>query len=454
MVSPFLLEYECQETRKIKLFCGKCAYINITKILIFIPRPSWWRVKVCLIHTYRLEQPHVFYCIISPKENVMSGPNRRDFMKSGAAIGAGIAAGGVTAREAFPAGNDPGKVQYRELGKTGFKASIVGFGAMNTRDAELIDAAIDAGVNYIDTAHGYMRGVNEEVIGKVMAAKRDKVFLTTKVSRRDPDHIPEMIETSLKRLRTDHVDLLLLHGPSQREQILNEDFMRMFEDARKRGQTRFIGFSTHRNHAESLDLAVESKFWEAVTVGYNHLSPPEVTDSLIKARKAGIGIIAMKTQVKGKGYSGTDIDTDTITSQQAALKWVLNNQYVDTTIPGMTSFEQLQEDLAVMDMKFTRDDNSLLRKSGEVLKGIYCRGVAGCTGCRGECPKGVDICEINRCLGYVYGYGDRALAYENYADLPTRDHIETCDGCEACAVKCVNGINLTENIRAARRLFA
>ena len=384
----------------------------------------------------------------------MSGSNRRNFMKSSAAIGAGIAAGGLPVRDGFSEGNSPVKPQYRALGSTGFKASIVGFGAMNTRDAELIEAAIDAGINYIDTAHGYMQGVNEEIIGKVMAAKRDKVFLTTKVSRRNPDNIPEMIETSLKRLKTDHVDLLLLHGPRERDQILNDDFMRMFDDARTKGHTRFVGFSTHSNHAECLDLAVESKFWEAVTVGYNYQSPPEVTESLIKARKAGIGIIAMKTQVKGKGYSGTDIPMDTISSQQAALKWVLNNQYVDTAIPGMTSFEQLAEDLAVMEMKFSFDDDSMLRKSGENLRGIYCRGVAGCTGCMGECPRGVDVSQINRCLGYVYGYRDKELAYENYRDLPLKDHVDVCADCDTCAVKCVHGIDLTESIRAARRLFA
>lgn len=384
----------------------------------------------------------------------MNGTNRRNFMKNTAALGAGIAAGGLPAQEVFSAGDNAGAMQYRKLGSTGVNASIVGFGAMNTRDTELVHAAIDAGINYIDTAHGYMNGVNEEIIGKVMASKRDKVFLTTKVSRRHPEQIPEMIETSLKRLRTDHVDLLLLHGPSRRDQILSEDLMNIFEKARQKGQTRFVGFSTHRNHAESLDLAVESKFWEVVTVGYNYTSPSEVTESLIKARKAGIGIVAMKTQAKGRGYSGTDIEMDTISSQQAALKWVLNNRYVDTTIPGMTSFEQLAEDIAVMGMKFSYQDDNLLRRSGEHLHGRYCRGVAGCTGCMGECPYGVDVSQINRCLGYYYGYGDTDLAYENYADLSVRDIVDRCADCGTCAVKCAYGINLTETVRSARRLFA
>ena len=79
-----------------------------------------------------------------------------------------------------------------------------------------------------------------------------------------------MIETSLKRLQTDHVDLLLLHICDKREQVLRPDLIKIFGDAREKGYTRFVGVSTHANQAEVLNAAVEGNFWQAALVGYSY----------------------------------------------------------------------------------------------------------------------------------------------------------------------------------------
>jgi len=382
----------------------------------------------------------------------MKCSNRREFIKSGAATGAGIAAVGLFSQDTVSQEvSKNNQLRYRKLGSTGYDVTEIGFGAMNMRDAELVEAAIDAGINYIDTAHSYMSGANEEVVGKVMKTKRNKVFLVTKIKWSSPGNMPKMIETSLKHLQTDYVDLLLLHVTSNRKDILREDLMKIFDNARKNGQTRFIGVSTHSNQAEVLNAAVDSKFWEAVLTGYSFSSPPEVTKAIERARKAGLAIIAMKSLKRGGNMKK---DMGNITSKQAALKWVLQNPNVDTIIPGMTSFEHLDEDVAVMGMKLTMNDRRNLRRYSEALKGYYCYGVTGCTGCKDKCPKGVEICEINRCLGYAYGYGDIELARENYQYLPSSNHMEICADCDECLVECVNGLNLTENIRRARELFA
>ena len=160
----------------------------------------------------------------------------------------------------------------------------------------------------------------------------------------------------------------------------------------------------------------------------------------------------MKTQLKGKGYHGHTMGD--ITINQAALKWVLQNPYVDTTIPGMTSFDQLKEDLTVMGLRLSFYENRRLQRYGELMLGDYCRGVAGCTGCSGQCPKGVEICALNRCIGYAYGYGDMELAKENYDRLPASSRVDVCGDCDECAVKCVNGLDLNRTISRARELFA
>jgi len=399
----------------------------------------------------------------------MGTQDRREFLKKAAVGGitaaAGLSAAGFHPRRTF---GSPSKgfhrVAYRELGSTGWKVSEIGFGAMNMRDPDLVRAAIDYGINYIDTAHSYMNGENERIVGQVMKTERNRVFLTTKIKWDrygvNIKDMPGMIETSLKRLQTDHVDLLLLHITDKREQVLRGDLMKIFDDAREKGQTRFVGVSTHANQAEVLDAAVESKFWEAVLVGYSYVTPGNVRKAIERTRKAGLAIIGMKNLLKLTARPRPPItevpkyDISGITPQQALIKWVLDDPYVDTTIPGITTFEQLADDVAVMGMPMSFGERRKLYHYSRDVRGTFCEYVHGCTGCLGQCPKGVEPGDINRCLGYAYGYGDMDLARENYEALPEGSKVDVCADCEECVVKCIHGIDLTESIRLAKELFA
>jgi uncharacterized protein len=416
--------------RGIKIANTKSLYITVFKIII-----RFWKKITFENNSGRY---------------IMKKVSRRSFIKTGSVVGSVMTAGGMKPRSIYAA-EDGANIRYRDLGSTGFRVGEVGFGAMNMRDPELVHAAIDSGINYIDTAYKYMNGENERVVGQVMRTKRDKVFLTTKLPETDIKDFPKMIETSLKRLNTDHVDLLLAHGLHEVEWLENEDLIKPLVDAKRKGQARFIGYSTHQFPADYLDATLRSEVWEAVLMSYNYLSPPEVTGHIKKAREAGKAIIAMKTQMQGDG--NPDASSDSVSSHQAALKWVLDNPYVDVAIPGMTSFEHLTEDLAVMKMKLSSTDSRELHRFAGDLKGTYCSGVLGCTGCADKCPNGVNVSEINRCLGYAYGYGDTRLAYENYYDLASSSRIEKCSDCDDCAVTCVNGLNLTENVRHAEKMF-
>lgn len=389
----------------------------------------------------------------------MKRANRREFLKQSAAAGmaasAGIASAGLFPRRIFAQEKKKDtQLVYRQLGSTGYKVTEVGFGVMNTRDPELIQAGLDAGINYFDTANGYMKGVNEEVLGGVLKNIRAKVYVSTKVhcGRSDAKGIRQMMETSLKRLQMDYVDIMFMHMPDNGSEIMVKERMNVFEQAKKDGLCKFIGVSTHVNQADTINTAVDSKFWEALTVGYNFQAAPEVTAAMERARKAGLSIIAMKTQAKGKGYA--DHKMGDISIQQAALKWVLQHKFVDTTIPGVTNFEQLAENVAVMGMKMSFFDRLDLHRHAENLQGAYCRGVAGCTGCQNQCPFGVQICELNRCLGYAHGYGDLRLARENYDQLPASSRVDRCGDCTECQVRCVNGLNLNDTVRRAKELFA
>lgn len=394
----------------------------------------------------------------------MISSNRRDFLKKTALGGAaGLAAAGLGPGRAYSA-EGPGfrRIRYRRFGSSDDMVSELGFGTMNMRDAELVHAAIDSGINYIDTANVYMNGVNEEIVGSVMKTKRDKVFLVTKVGlNKNFTDIPREIETSLRRLKTDRVDLLLLHKTDTRDEILDNDVMKYFDDARRKGQTRFVGISTHNFESEPFDAVIESKFWEAILTGYNPFTPPTVRESIRKTRKAGIAVIAMKNLISmvwppSDRKPLEDIRKDKsvkTTPQQALIKWVLDDEFIDTTIPGMTSFEHLNDNLAVMGMKLTEEDRGIIRRFCADVDKRYCSGVAGCTGCADSCPNGVRVCEINRCLGYAYGYRDMELALENYRNLPSDQKLDACADCGECTVKCVRGLDIARNITMARELF-
>ncbi|MFC1509904.1 aldo/keto reductase, partial [Candidatus Omnitrophota bacterium] len=329
---------------------------------------------------------------------------------------------------------------------------------LHTQDTAILHAAIDSGINYFDTAHGYQNGACEETLGKVMKTRRNEIFLVTKVSTGTIDTMRQKIETSLKRLQTDCVDLLLVHGPGKKGQILNEDIIKLYDDMRRSGKTRFVGFSTH-NQVGGLEAAVESKFWQAVSLPYNYFSPPEVSQAIEKARQAGIAITAMKAliTVKRPRKPFPDIregKTKQVTNQQALLRWVLNDNNVDTVIPGIASFEQLADDTAVMGTKLSMDDREIIRRYTESVRRLYCRGIAGCDGCSEQCPYGVNIQELNRCVNYAYGYGDTRLARDNHAHLPKSSQVSRCDSCDECTVTCVNGLDLSKTVRRARELFA
>ena len=143
-----------------------------------------------------------------------------------------------------------------------------------------------------------------------------------------------------------------------------------------------------------------------------------------------------------------------MTTKQTLIKWVLEDENVDVTILGMTAFEHLDEDIAVMGMDFTADERHMLGRYAEAISPVVCRGVSGCTGCKNKCPYGVSILDLNRCVAYADSYHSLDTARENYHSLPISSRIEACDSCETCSVQCANGLNLDRIVQRARELFA
>jgi uncharacterized protein len=381
------------------------------------------------------------------------GMNRRTFIKAGVAgtatalIAPPVLADTLQRMAGAEASPFP-KPVYRTLGRTGLKITVVSFGAMLTPEPEVIRVAIEQGVNYIDTARKYMGGKNEETVGQAVKGMRDKVYLATKTQpeSKTKAEIIRDVETSLKALGTDHIDVIQLHNLTGRERIFIAETREALTLLKKQGKVRFCGVTTHKNEAEVLNALADDpdRFFDTCLVKYNFKSGKEVSAAIDRAAAAGIGIIAMKTLAGGYDMAGPG----KMSPNQAALKWALQNPKVTAAIPGMRDMAQLREDIAVMGMPFGYADLRRLDRYAEAIAPFYCNF---CGSCEAGCPRGVEISTVNRALMYAEGgYRDLPLARATYAELPPRATAAACVDCAACAARCVSGLDIAAKMDRAR----
>ena len=228
-----------------------------------------------------------------------SGMNRRAFLSGLGFQGAAAAAAlGGCKRDADarpPEVIDPGTIdmKYRVLGRTGLKVSEVGFGAFPIDNPSVLDHAIDVGINYVDTAPDYKDGRSETVIGKAMARRRGDVVLATKWHpgpRTRKDTMLRSLEKSLKRLRTDHVDIVQVHSVADVARIENPELHEAFRLAKERGMARFLGVTSHSpTLMRVMDRAIELGTFDVLLCKYNFLDYPRQPELFRRAKAAGVG---------------------------------------------------------------------------------------------------------------------------------------------------------------------
>lgn len=383
--------------------------------------------------------------------------SRRGFLKTGIA-GAGIVA--VTPSVLTAASTkQENNIIYRTLGKTGLKVPVISFGVMRSDNPGLITAALDKGITFYDTAHGYQGGNNETMLGNVFKnVKRDSFLIATKVksvTERDgrpndqtsPEKFLEMFKLSLSRLQMDYVDILYVHDVSNPELLEYKPLINEVIKLKKEGKARFIGFTTHRNEPQVINAA-NPDIWDVILTQYNYRLAfiDELKAAVKKAASAGIGIVAMKT-VSGGGW--LDRERTKPMNTTAAIKWVLSNPDIHTTIPGMTSFDQLEANAKILsDLSLTAtEQNDLLASLDE--PGLIC---AGCRECIPSCPKNLPIPDLMRAFMYTYGYAAPSMAKDLLADLGINGN--PCADCDTCTVKCSRNFAVREKITDVTRLAA
>ena len=383
--------------------------------------------------------------------------SRRNFLAAGLALpAAGLASAtssptpsALAPQQAAPAS---GKVTYRVLGKTGMKVSTVGYGCMITSDPTVITRAVDMGINYFDTSRNYQSGQNERMVGGALGARRKDIFLSTKCDEKTGAGILAEIDTSLKELRTDHVDVWLLHGKDTAD-LITDDLVEAQRKAKQAGKVRFIGMSTHALPTV-VDRVIEAKL-EIVQAQYNFTSAPEWGPALEKLQKAGIGVVAMKVMAKARGgRRGEAAPPQPVRPANfapTALKWAIKNPIIATTVPSMTDIDQLEQNFAVMAQPFTAADQKVLTARLEEITPYFCRM---CGTCAGQCPKGLPVADMVRFVMYADGYGQYPLGRENFLRMSAEQQAVRCGECSNCAVKCPHGVTVSERMMRAQELFA
>ncbi len=397
--------------------------------------------------------------------------DRRDFLRLGTAATVGFGSFEAAA-QAGPRAT-PHIRRHVVLGRTGLEVSDISFGSASSYDPDLVRHALERGVTYFDTAESYRFGWAEEAIGKSLAGVRHEVVLSSKTKAGASDTQADMMEAlegSLRRLRTDYLDIYFNHAVNDVRRMQNPEWWAFTERAKEQGKIRFRGMSGHGSHlAECLDYAVEQDLVDVVLVAYSFGQDPDFYDrlrhtfhfvalqpelprALDRAKAKNVGVIAMKTLMGARLNDMRPYEREGGTFAQAAFRWVLSSPRVDALLISMTSVEKIDEYVAASgEAEIRSDDLQLLDRYAYLQGAQYCR--PGCNFCAGACPVGVEIAEVLRTRMYDVDYRDPALAREDYARLGAG--ASACLTCadQPCLSACPYGIPIPEFTRdAASRL--
>jgi len=427
------------------------------------------------------DRPDTLRAAAHRPETLGLGVRRREVLKAGAAATLGLAAplhlrAQTSSGNESASGNDSARVQrYRELGKTGLKISDISFGSSRLSSGpDVVRYAVDLGINYFDTAETYRGGSSEEVLGQALEGIRDQVILTSKV-KCETDSTPEQLmgalEGSLRRLRTDRVEIYFNHAVNDVDRLRNPAWGEFVEKAKQQGKIRFTGISGHGGRlSDCIEYALESSLVDVMLLAYNFgqdpafyerftrsfdfvAIQPKLPELIARAKRAGVGVVAMKTLMGAKLNEMRPYETENGTFAQAAFRWVLSNDDVDALIVSITEKEQIREYLAASGASGVRgEDVSLLESYLALHSTSHCR--QGCDSCHPACPEGVSIADALRSRMYAVDYGDPELGRAEYAWAG--QPAAACSGCshQACSGACPFGLRVSELVRDAHRRLA
>lgn len=367
-------------------------------------------------------------------------------------------------------------MQYRKFGKMDWEGSVLGFGAMrlptldsNPKNVDvkesirMIRSAVDAGVNYVDTAYPYHGGQSEIVVGQALQdGYRPKVKLATKSPLwfvKKSEDFDKFLNEQLKKLQTDHIDCYLFHGLDKQkwDLILQLNLLDRAEAAIRDGRIGHIGFSFHDEYETFPQIIDGYPNWDFCQIQYNYMNTEYQAGmlGLHYAASRGLAVIVMEPLLGGKlanppgeigelfrqaGKKRTPADW--------ALQWVWDHPQVSMVLSGMSKFEQLQENLNSADHSginsLDPDDLDFIR---QVRREFESRAVISCTKCGYclPCLNGVNIPKNFEIYNDSIMYEDLPTARMVYSMFMSEDEqAGQCLECGVCETACPQGIAIGE----------
>ncbi len=401
---------------------------------------------------------------------------RREFLRRSALAGLGV--GLLPLTGAAPSvGQAAAQVRrYVSLGRTGIKMSDISFGGsrLDAGEEDVVLHALERGINYFDTAESYRGGDSETTIGNVVSGRRDKVYLTSKVvtgSTERRESMMRVLEGSLRRLRTDYVDVYFNHAVNNVGRLKNPEWHEFTEQAKRQGKIRYTGVSGHAGRLiECLDYALDTNSVDVILIAYNFgqdpafyerftrtfdiiSRQPDLPRVLQKAKAKGVGVIAMKTLMGARLNDMRPFEKGQATFAQAAFRWVLSNPNVDALIISMTDSDLIDEYLGASGWRSSaREDLPLLKRYARLNGVSYCRHA--CNDCESACPYGVPIADVLRTRMYAKDYRDMRLARSEYALLGAG--ASACLTCpdQPCVGACTYGLPIEKMLAPTHRMLA
>ncbi len=368
-------------------------------------------------------------------------------------------------------------MQYREFGKTGCRVSALGFGAMRLpmvketgkvdeeTSIKMLRDAVDAGVNYIDTAYVYHDGVSEAVVGKALKdGYREKAYVATKnpvYFAKQQGDFEKYLDEQLNRLDMEYIDFYLLHALEKKtweDNVLKFDMLRSLEKAKAAGKIKHIGFSFH----DSLDTfkeIVDAFDWEFCQIQYNYINTDYQAGraGLKYAADKGLGVVIMEPLLGGRlavpPVEVAKVLPDKKTPVEWAFDFLWNQPEVGPVLSGMSLPGQVADNLIYADRSHigmvTEEEAEIYLKAKEVYDTM---ALVPCTKCRYciPCPAGIDIPKVYEAYNKTVSDGmDKAKEFYGKLSKNAAD----CLKCKKCESRCPQHIKSTELMPEINKIF-
>ena len=367
-------------------------------------------------------------------------------------------------------------MEYRNLERLGVSPSLLGFGCMRfplnedgsicEPEAEkMLDTAIEAGVTYIDTAYPYHNGDSEPFLGRILKKyNRKDFFLATKLpiwNVKTLEDAKRLFQEQLDRLQVDYIDFYLLHclDKEKWQTVLDLGLIPYFEEMKRQGKIRFFGFSFHDDY-EVFETIATYRSWDFCQIQYNYIDTDiQAGDNgYALTEKLGIPLVIMEP-VKGGSLAQLPEDVtepfkkarpDSSISSWA-LRWVASKPNVKVVLSGMSTMEQVEDNLHTFGNfePLTQKESELVSQVAYAIKKRTKNGCTGCAYCM-PCPFGVDIPKNFRIWNDLSMYGNKEKAKQAFfQELDVSARADQCKKCGKCETVCPQSIAIRENLKAA-----